>query len=430
MLNNLLHWKKKIKIATKRWDKAYSLFKNQLHVVNDYKEKFELQKREEIYINIAMCISEISNLHKNKPKLTLDCAIYEIISKENEYINRIINKNIQDGIDFAKAQNLNLEEHLKQVDLINENIQKNYNEQMNLFLDIFDAEYSQDKKSVLQSYKRINSVLNSLRSKNYEIWAIEDIKIINAVGSSIKIQSEKLKKIDSNYNFYLNGTYFIDITKNKYIFRPCGTIITDKKDYVIGTEIINVNGKNEIPQVLINTANKVKNRGGFALLDSGLVIIEQSNGNSKEEIINAFSEQKIANALPIDELKSDDKIKEFIGGGALIIKNGKPISGKDLLEIQKFDQSKENKKLTSGFSSSQLSGDVPRVIFGQKDEILYLIKITKKVKSIQKELINEGFDYVIVFDGGGGFYFDDGFPKDKNPGKDSPTGFAVRTINK
>ena len=43
MLNNPLHWKRNIKIAAKRWDKAYSIFKSQLKEINDYKEKFELQ---------------------------------------------------------------------------------------------------------------------------------------------------------------------------------------------------------------------------------------------------------------------------------------------------------------------------------------------------------------------------------------------------
>ncbi len=239
------------------------------------------------------------------------------------------------------------------------------------------------------------------------------MKIIGAVNSGIDIEAKGYLTGDDAYDIVTNGTFF-NWTGNEMIVY--GTSLFHKQDIVETKE------------------TKVKRRGGLAVLESGLVVIKQAVGNAKIEVRDHFSEPAKPETIPISEIFEKDPVAEYLGGGALLIQNGKPVSGADLFNVQRFDNmDAKHADSTDGFDAKQMYA-TQHVVFGIRDEQPYLIvpwnktnKRGKDARAIQKDLADAGFSDVIKFDGGGEFYIN-GKDLKITKGKNSPTGFAVKTI--
>ena len=143
------------------------------------------------------------------------------------------------------------------------------------------------------------------------------------------------------------------------------------------------------------------------------------------------------------EIHKNDEVEEFIGGGGLLIDNYNLVNGKDLLNIQLFNQSQSyydekgnliEKTATDGFASAQMY-KTQHLLIGKHNELDYLIttslekKNCKNCKTIQEDLNKLGFSHLIKFDGGHGLFIDSNIEKYKfSLGKDSPSGFAVKVV--
>ncbi|NLM16289.1 MAG: hypothetical protein GX221_01035 [Candidatus Riflebacteria bacterium] len=344
-----------------------------------YLSIFNAQKK---YASTLLCLQAFFDLQtenlKKQLKQKLDGAL--------KYV---------EAMKFSKAE---AEAWVNNVKEQNEKTLSNFMEQYKINLKLFDCKINKDNKIVCD-YTYLREVVEKLRNikikdQTIEIFPVEEIRIIYSKLGITKYADKYL----NDFDFVSNGTYY-------HANKPLGTLISEDSTYE--TDVI-----------------KVKNRGGLAVLESGIVNMGLTPANGENEIKKYF--QEVLNSeLDIPELQANDKVFEFIGGGALLICNGQPVSGLELYEKQKFDQGTENE---NGFESSQLQREAPRIMFAKYNEILFFIYTEIPPKKIQKILKDEGFSDLICFDGGNAFYLKSKIDNISTKEVANPSGFAVRVM--
>ncbi|HNX75749.1 MAG TPA: phosphodiester glycosidase family protein [Candidatus Rifleibacterium sp.] len=259
-----------------------------------------------------------------------------------------------------------------------------------------------------------NSLLAKLRSRGYIPAHVSNFEILLCHKNLNGLRDTSLDNFNTGgkrrYDVVVNGTFFF----NRKIL---GAII--------------VNGK------IVNLSDnpKTKNRGALALLKDGSFALGLTVDNSEAGACRAFEDSK----------NPQKTVLSLMAGGVLIIKNGKAISGEEIMKIQQFNQpsqeyvktekkkgkTTEEIKVTSAWESAQLA-DNTHSLFGMHKGDLYLAVTTEKTgKKIQADLMELGFDSAIIFDGGSRCYLDS--PEktiiSKAPGKkvsDIPCGFGIK----
>jgi hypothetical protein len=133
---------------------------------------------------------------------------------------------------------------------------------------------------------------------------------------------------------------------------------------------------------------KTRGRGAVAVLDNGkLVVLRQGGGGTAAEIQSQVAAQ------------FGSKAKDFMGGGALLIENGKKVSSEDLLTKQKFDQGEGG-----GINAQQMRRSDHTVVAQDKTGATYVVVAKDKTGAeIQEELFKAGFTNAVKFDGSSGF---------------------------
>jgi len=158
---------------------------------------------------------------------------------------------------------------------------------------------------------------------------------------------------------------------------------------------------------------KTARRGGVALLEDGTFIVGNQFGTDLNSIQQTFGQP-------------DNAVREFVGGGGLIIRNGIVVPQAEFntgigAGGQHFDQPRPDPETGTdlrGADGAQLGGDAPRTLIGIRDGQAYVIT-TESVNlftdntagnnniGVQEQLLNAGFTEVVVFDGGAqNFLFD------------------------
>ncbi len=229
--------------------------------------------------------------------------------------------------------------------------------------------------------------ISALKNKDYIVYKVDTLKVINCA-PKIKNPDKSLRKIK-----------FSDNDKHQVIFSGTFTFKN------IPTASIIRNG------VLDGLGGKKSNkRGGLAILNDNTIIIGRTNGQTLEEVNQNFSRNGIA-------------VRDFMGGGALLIENGITLSSlDDLFCIQQFDQGGKGIKCGQMRKTNHL-------LFIERDDIIYaVIAKNKKGKTIVLDLENLGIDNLIKYDGGSGIYVRDNKNKEiKYEGYNS-TGFLATII--
>ncbi len=353
------------------------------------------------YENALAFLAYLSIFNAQKKYASTLLCLQAFFDLQTENLKKQLKQKLDGALKYVEAMKFSKAEAEAWVNNVKEQNEKtlsNFMEQYKINLKLFDCKINKDNK-IVRDYTYLREVLEKLRNIKFEdqtieIYPVEEIRIIHSKLGIAKYADKYL----NDFDFVSNGTYY-------YASKPLGTLISEDSTY-------------ETKEA------KVQNRGGLAVLESGIVNMGLTPANDKNEIKKYF--QEVLNSdLDIPELQASDKVFEFIGGGALLICDRKALSGLELFETQKFDQGTENK---NGFESSQLERPAPRVMFAKYNEILFFIYTKIPPKKIQKTLKDKDFSDLICFDGGGAFYL-----KNKNNfisdwGKKSASGFAVKVM--
>lgn len=394
---------RKLKIAYKRWNK-----KCKIEGITDIFNT--------TFMESALFIIALSQKRQEYPEKTFD----EIINEVQLQYDSMFEKKQQDMLDYiekyAVAQHLSEQEKselLARKKQEQEEEKQKYEEQRKMNLELFDYRY--DKGAKLDNSKAKN-IIEKLTQKGYKAFLIGELKIINAQGKGIKVVSSDY--LGKNYDIVTSGTFF-------YNRAPLGTVITKE------------------PKPLETKEPKAIKRGGVAVLESGIINFGQCNGNSVEAIKDLFCDNPVIGDITFPEISEKDEVSEFLGGGSLLVDNGRKMSFQELFTVQGFDQIKDPKKKANkdGIEADQFRKTY-HIVIAKKDELSYLIypayKLYKKGYQIQEDLCELGFNKVIKFDGGKGLYISPNpFPKNNNDdeeyknveyGKDNPSGFAFKVV--
>jgi hypothetical protein len=129
--------------------------------------------------------------------------------------------------------------------------------------------------------------------------------------------------------------------------------------------------------------------------NTGTVVIGRQQGRAFGDIQKAFGGQ----------------VKEFMGGGALIIEGGSKVSSDDLFHRQAFVRLDAHKHVVpgeKGLDAEQFRWTVHTLVGIHGGQSCLLISPPKDGRQLQQDLLGAGFRDVVMFDGGKGFYFTDG----------------------
>lgn len=378
--------------------------------IYDFKIAFRrLKKRyaaeSDEYIWGLTFLARLSEFHKSNTLETTFLYLQSFFSSDFQILQERLDKELQGAKDFVAVSGFSkqeADEWLNKVLEKNEYSLKSFIKQNSINYSLFDCKIDENYNLVYDiSY--IKNTIVSLSENNIEAYLTDEIHIICSYPKSII--SEKEKYLNSGFDFVTNGTYFSPL-KEHWI--PCGTVFNHEKQF-----------ESKEPRAL--------KRGGLSLLESGIINIKNTINNNLDNIKNHFKEEYELDDLSIPELEGIDKPVEFIGGGALIILNGKAVTGSELYNIQQFVSMPDHcPESTNGFDSLQLFGGVTRIMIARYNEKIFFLKAKGSVKNIQKLLLQKGFSDLICFDGSGGLFWAN---KDKiinEVGNISPSGFAVK----
>lgn len=168
----------------------------------------------------------------------------------------------------------------------------------------------------------------------------------------------------------VNGTFNIDNGPGTRREFPAGTIIRNGR--------VDAGG---LPKTL--------GRGAMAVLQDGRVVVLRQGGSSKPEDIQKQVQGRYgANA----------RVRDFMGGGALLVENGRKVSDEDLRVRQQFDQG------GGGINAQQMRRSDHSVVAQHSNGQTYVLVAKNKTgREIQDELLKAGFVNVVKFDGSSGF---------------------------
>jgi len=214
----------------------------------------------------------------------------------------------------------------------------------------------------------------------YRVFTVDQARILNASpkqqapGNTIDPMPGSADSLDKNkahlpqVDLIVNGSFNID--------NGPGT----KREYAAGTVIRN--GREDTGGL-----DKTLQRGAVAVLENGKMVVLRQQGSSKVEDIQAQAQKEFGS-----------KVKDFMGGGALLIENGQKVSDDDLRNRQKFDQG------DGGINAQQMRRADHTVVAQDKNGNTFVIVAENKTGAeIQDELFKAGFVKAVKFDGSSGF---------------------------
>lgn len=232
--------------------------------------------------------------------------------------------------------------------------------------------------------KRPPPDLSALKRLGYTVYPIDKVDVLySAAKKAPDAGLSGQKQGAGGYDAVLSGTFTTDYVQS------AGPIMRDGKMDTQGHA-------------------KATNRGGMAVLADGSVVVGRAKGRTAEEVNGTFGSES-------------NPVKDFMGGGALLVEGSKPTSDKDLYEKQRFDQG------GGGIRAQQMRATM-HILVGIRDGQAFAIVAHNKTGAVmQKELVANGFDSVVKYDGGSGAYARDGAGGSPEYRGKNSTGMGIRT---
>lgn len=233
--------------------------------------------------------------------------------------------------------------------------------------------------------------VKSLVDKGYYVYLIESIKILYANVKNPDAPLAKQPVGKGGFDVVANGTY-------TYTTNPEHN---KAEKHQISAGAIMRNGVLDTPGV-----DRAIHRGGLGVLKDGTIVIARIQGNSAAAIQKRFG-----------------PVRDFLGGAALLINGGKPVSGKELFKVEKFGFiSNKAKKSQNGFDAPQMDKTYHTLVGIRNGQAYLMVAREKSGLEIQKDLIEENFGTALKLDGRSGCFLKDirdGKPRSIYRGKNS-----------
>ena len=213
------------------------------------------------------------------------------------------------------------------------------------------------------------AMLAKLRSYGHKVFPINELSVIVKKGSSVNYSDLK----SNNCSALLSGTFFGGN------YNPVGPFISSN-------------------QVTIPDSKTV-NRGYVAVMSDGSVSVSSMNDTN----YNFYSATDRADARSlfnehIRKVESDKSAKmvQMLGGGALLVRNGKAVSAGELESHQFFDQGIGN------LTAAQMRQTNHVVAFVHNGRPYAMMTSSVSGRTLQKDLLEVKAENAVKFDGGSG----------------------------
>ena len=222
----------------------------------------------------------------------------------------------------------------------------------------------------------------TLNPQNYQLYPIDSIQVINA--------DRRLKDADKPLSTHQPKAGVCDVVANgSFTFQnPQGTQMFPAVPVMRNGRLDNAG----LP--------KTWRRGGLAVLRDGTIIVGQQPGPAKDTPA-ALRSREVERAIRDEFGEGGNPVKSFMGGGALIIKDGSAVSSGDLYAQQEFDNGGH------GLSAEQFRRSQHTLVGIIAGQAFLIIARDRGGAGMQSELLRAGFGSVVMFDGGAGFYWHD-----------------------
>lgn len=144
-------------------------------------------------------------------------------------------------------------------------------------------------------------------------------------------------------------------------------------------------------------------RGAVAILADGSIVLDVTEGRSEAALQERFGQP-------------GNPVVELMGGGAMLVRNGKPVSDRSMMLDQTFHGD------PGGIRAACMQRDVHTVVAILRGQCFVVIAPEKSALDIREDFTKLGFGAVIKFERGSGFYFNDG---ERTVDGRNNTGFGV-----
>lgn len=206
--------------------------------------------------------------------------------------------------------------------------------------------------------------VRALAERGYLVRAVTDFEVLNTTARTATPPDGVIAEQKPNFDVVANGTFYGGAD-------PVGPVVRDGQLDTSGYGIC-------------------AERGGVARLRDGTIVVARTCGGGAAQLADAFG------------ATSDNPIEEAMGGGALLLEGGRVVADDDLRERQNFRQGE------GGVRAAQMV-KTTHSLMGIRDGVAYHIWVMKKSGAeLQEELRAAGFSAVVMFDGGGAGFYDDG----------------------
>lgn len=206
--------------------------------------------------------------------------------------------------------------------------------------------------------------IRALAAKGYVVTPTADVEVLNTVGGPAQKGDAAVASQGPKFDVVANGTFYAGRD-------PVGPIVRDGKRDTGGYGMC-------------------AERGGVARLQDGSIVVGRTRGGNADQVAAAFGATK------------DNPVEEAMGGGALLIESGKAVSDKDLRERQNFKQGQ------GGINAAQMRQTTHSLMGIANGQAYHVWAKAKSGAQIQKELLAAGFTSLVMLDGGGAGFFDNG----------------------
>jgi hypothetical protein len=203
-----------------------------------------------------------------------------------------------------------------------------------------------------------------LVEQGYLVQPIADLEVLNTTRRVAQTADEPVENQGRKYPLVVNGTFYGGSD-------PVGLIVRDG---------------------LLDTGGYpiCADRGGLARLRDGTIVVGRTQGGRMDQIAAAFG------------ATADNPVEEAMGGGALLIEHGSALSDEDLKNRQNFKQG------GGGIHAEQMRKTTHSLVGIRKGMAFHIWAKSKDGATIQSELLAAGFEALVMLDGGGAGFYDDG----------------------
>lgn len=211
--------------------------------------------------------------------------------------------------------------------------------------------------------------LGRLEVMGYRVMPIRDARVMNTdTDVNSPDPAWHLVPIGQGIDILLSGTFTYDLP-HRYHMNPVGTVLRNGVLEAVGLD-------------------RAQYRGSMAILSDGSIVLGRSTGNGEAEIHATFGE-------------GDLRVRDYMGGGAMLVEYGQPVSTHDLREVQGFTSGQ------GGINATQLQKSDHVVVGVRKGQAFALWAKAKTGREIRSELLDLGFASVVKFAGGSAAFLRD-----------------------